>query len=118
MTVVLFLAYQATRKSLLSKSHSFMAFSVTSEKPTYQSPPFLGTVRWKCRAEHQYPEHMCVVAARERGQKRSREGVSYLGNFSFNCEYSVGLWFQDRAELQNWNPAMKDPAPSLELLTC
>lgn len=116
--MVLFLVYQATQKSLLSKSHSFVAFSVTSEKPTYQSPPFLGAVRWKCRAEHQYHEHTCVVAAGERGPKRSREAVSDLGNFSFSCEYSVGLWFQDRAELQNWNPGMNDPAPSLELPTC
>lgn len=54
----------------ISKSHSFMTFSVACEKPPCQLSPLPGTIRWKCRAAYQHPEHTYVVAAGDRGQER------------------------------------------------
>ena len=71
----LFLAHQVTQKSLLSKSHSFMASSVTCEKSVCQLSPFLGAVRWSVGQSISVLS-LYVRWQQERGDREgSREGV-------------------------------------------
>lgn len=88
MIVDLFLVHQATQRNpyFLNPIHSWHLALLVRSLPA-RLPPLLGTIRWKCRGEYQYPEHICVWWQWERrDRKGNREGVSYSGNFPFNSE--------------------------------